>query len=415
MKRILILTYVTVLFSLLSSCIVIVRPGGGNPQSPEKIPEFTQENILLGENSALRNVFDVHYYDLSVEVIPDKKSLKGTVIMHATAIRDIKKLQIDLHSNFEITTLIDEETGTTLDYQRQERAVYVDINKKQGANFILKIDYQGKPIKAKKAPWLGGFVWKKDGKRNPWIGVACESAGASIWWPLKDHTSDEPDSMRMHYKVPKTLMAIGNGQLESVDTMNNHNVYNWFVSYPINSYNVTIYVGAFKKIEDSYIGISEKQLLINHYVLEENYQKAVEHFKQLKSILNVYENKFGEYPFYRDGFKLIESPYAGMEHQTAIAYGNEYKNDLFGKVDYIMLHETAHEWWGNSVTAGDFADIWLQEGFATYSEVVFLEEEYGVELALKHLKRFSWSITNKHPLVGIQDRRWFHYRKHIDA
>ncbi|MFD1551768.1 M1 family peptidase [Putridiphycobacter roseus] len=401
---------------LLGSCSIFgIHFEVHNPNHSGKTPHFSKETILLGELSKYRTCFDVFYYDLALDIAPESKSLNGTVEIHAEALTDFDTLQIDLHHNFEITALVEIESKRSLKYFRQKRAVFVLLSKQKNEKFSLKIAYNGKPIKAKKAPWKGGFVWKKDKEGNHWDGVACESIGPSIWWPLKDHASDEPDSMRLHYTVPSDLMAIGNGQYKGSTTVNNKSTYNWFISYPINTYNVSLYIGKFKLIQETYKGINGKSLAISHYVLEKNYEKAKTHFKQLHKHLALYEKRFGEYPWYNDGFKLVESPYPGMEHQTAIAYGNGYKNDADFETDYIILHETAHEWWGNSVTAKDLAHVWLQEGFATYAEVLYFEEKDGHTHYKNELHYKRIFIKNKYPIVVLEGRRWFHYRKNSDV
>lgn len=386
-----------------------------NPKRPGKLPVFSKEEILLGELTKFRTCFDVFYYDLSVNIDPLLKSLSGTVEIHSVAETDFDTLQIDLHPNFKINKLVDNTNERELPYNREERAVFIRTTKKKGEKFVLKIEYKGSPIIAKKPPWRGGFVWKKGKKKFPWIGVACESDGASIWWPLKDHTSDEPDSMRLHYSVPKDLVAVGNGIFEGKENKDTYSTYNWFVSYPINTYNVTVNVGNYKMIEDTFSGINDKKVALNYYVLPKNYEKAKSHFKQVHSILKIYEKRFGEYPWNRDGFKLIESPFAGMEHQSAIAYGNGYKNDVNVGTDYIILHEAAHEWWGNSITAKDLADVWIQEGFATYAEALYLEAKEGKNAYLTHLLIERLFIKNKYPVVGVRDRRWFDYKKGADV
>jgi len=385
-----------------------------NPNKAGKNPKFSRESVLLGEMTPLRSCYDVHYYDIAIAFDADEKSLDGTVEIHATAEADFTLLQIDLHPNFTIKKLIDQAGNNVLKYTQEERAIIIELTKKKGDDFIIEVAYEGKPVKAKKPPWKGGLVWKKDKEKNDWLGVACESEGASLWWPLKDHTADEPDSLRLHYTIPKGLMAVGNGQFEGMESSGDLNTYNWFVSYPINTYNVSFYVGDFVEIKDTYKGINGKELAISHFVLKKNEKKAREHFKQINNILKIYEEVFGEYPWYRDGFKLIESPYAGMEHQTAIAYGNGYKNDLYG-VDYIILHEIAHEWWGNSVTAVDLNDVWIQEGFATYAEALYFEKAEGSSQYRSHLQFNRIFIKNKYPVVGVKDRRWFHFRKGSDA
>ena len=285
----------------------------------------------------------------------------------------------------------------------------------KGKEIAIQVAYQGRPKKAAKAPWKGGFVWDKDKEGNDWIGVACQTDGASIWWPLKDHTSDEPDSMSLHYSVPKGLVAVGNGNLRGKDTSEHFDTYHWHVSYPINTYNVTLYAGNFVLLDETYMNPEGKRMDMHHYVLPNNLEKARDHFNQVHDIIAIFEKYFGPYPWFRDGFRLVESPYMGMEHQTAIAYGNGYSNDLAGGTDYIILHEAAHEWWGNGVTASDLGDVWLQEGFATYAEVVYLEEMVGKTVADDHLRWYRFFIKNKYPVVSPRDRRWFHFRKHGDV
>lgn len=401
--------------SLASCSLLGIHFKVHNPKKAGKMPDFSEETILLGELTPYRSCFDVQYYDLALDIDPDKKALSGTVEIHAKAMTDFDTLQIDLDPNFEITNLTELGTVQKTPYTRNERAIFVYIPHKKDDLFILQIQYHGIPIVAKKPPWKGGFVWKKDKEKNPWIGVTCETDGASIWWPLKDHTSDEPDSMRTHYTVPKGLTAVANGQL--IDSVNHENTttFNWFVSYPINTYNVSVYVGDFKPIHDTHKSINGKDIAITHYVLKPNHDKAKAHFQQVHPILDLYEKRFGPYPWQRDGFKLIESPYAGMEHQTAIAYGNGYKNELNSETDYIILHEIAHEWWGNSVTAQDLCDVWLQEGFATYAEALYFEENDISKSYNEHLQFNKLFIKNKYPVVGVCERRWFHYKKSSDA
>ena len=414
--RILIFIITIVQVLILSSCSIFgIHFEVHNPNKPGKIPVFSNEEVMLGELTSYRTCFDVNYYDLSVTINPDKKHLSGEVEIYSTAVSDFETFQLDLHANFEITSLVDIDTGKELVFTRKERAVFISLNKKIGDEFAVKVGYQGKPVVAKKPPWNGGFVWKTDKNKKPWVGVACESEGASIWWPLKDHTSDEPDSIRMHFSVPKSVMAVGNGQFEGKEEHEQFTTYNWFVSYPINTYNVTVYLGDFVKFTDYYTGISGKELALDYYVLPYNLDTAKVHFKQVSPILRVYEEKFGEYPWYRDGFKLVESAFAGMEHQTAIAYGNGYKNDADSVTDYIILHEIAHEWWGNSVTVHDLSDVWIQEGFATYAEALYMEAKGGKEAYEEEMLWSRIMIGNKYPIIGIEGRRWFDSKKNADV
>jgi len=273
----------------------------------------------------------------------------------------------------------------------------------------ITVFYEGQPQKAARPPWDGGFVWKKDKDGNPWIGVACELDGASLWWPVKDHLSDEPDSLQINVTIPEGFFCVSNGKLQQRIKENGRETFVWKTLYPINTYNATIYIGNFKHFTLPY----KKQdsiLNLDFYVLTYNLDKAKSHFQQASEIIRFYEMRFGDYPWWNEGYKLVESPYKGMENQTAIAYGNDYKNWIGKNFDYIILHETAHEWWGNSVSASDYAEIWLHEGFATYSEALYVEHTEGYNAYLKYLNFYSLLIRNKQPLIGPFDVNYWKYR-----
>ncbi len=301
--------------------------------------------------------------------------------------------------------------GHQLNYSRLYTAFYVKFNRQilKDERLYLTVYYQGRPQKAKKAPWDGGTVWKKDKDGHPFCGVACELDGASLWWPLKDHLSDEPDSAQMSFTVPQGLFCVSNGwlaerQIREVGT----ETFTWKVNNPINTYNITYYIGNYRVFQVPYHNETGTHNL-TYYVLPENLEKAKSHFKQTNDMLAFYEKTFGSYDWFNDGYKLVESPYAGMEHQTAIAYGNKYKNNYNG-FDYIILHETAHEWWGNSITVSDFADVWLHEGFATYSEALYVEHTKSYDAYLKYLYLYSLYIKNKKPMVGPKDVKYWTYK-----
>lgn len=402
------------LMFFLSSCGLLgVHLKLRNPKHPAQTLRFDEGTRLLGELSSLRKNFDVTFYALDIRLDPAQKSLSGWVEIRAVALHDIDSIQLDLEHSLVIDGLRwTNREGLALNYSRNHTAVYVALPHKvnAGENFTLHVSYHGKPISAPKPPWDGGVVWKKDKQKNDWAGVSCESQGASIWFPCKDHTSDEPDSASMRFTVPdRGLTVVSNGVFQGSEKKDGFESFSWKVHYPINLYNITFYLGNFGVIEDSYIGIHGKKLMMSHYVLIPHIDVAARHFKQVKDHLRIYEELYGEYPWYKDGFKLVESPYEGMEHQSAIAYGSGFRNDLYGIEDYVMLHETGHEWFGNAVTAADLADVWLQEGVTTYGEVLYLEKKYGYRDALNHLLFYRLLIKNKRPVVGPSDRRYFDY------
>lgn len=385
-----------------------------NPRHAGRYPAFDRETILLGELTPARSSFDVTFYDLDIDIDEKGSTVGGWVAVQARATNDIDSIQLDLDDPLAVKAITwQHRGGQALDYRRDGRALFIRLPQRlrNGELFTVQVQYGGVPVTAPKAPWRGGLVWKKDKENNDWIGVACESEGASIWFPCKDHTADEPDSARLRFSIPQSgLTVVSNGTFEGATVQGGREYFTWKVHNPINLYDITFYVGNFENITDTYTGIDGRKLAISHYVLKPNAAMAKEHFAAASNHLRVYEELYGPYPWYADGFRLVESPYAGMEHQTAIAYGNGYKNDLKGLEDYIMLHEIGHEWFGNAITASDLADVWLQEGVTTYGEVLYLEKQYGRNIALSHLNVYRLMIANKRPLVGPRDRRFFDYK-----
>ena len=379
------------------------------PKKAGKYPVFTLKDSLKGYLNDNRTCFDVNYYNLDIEFDIPNKSIDGKVDIQFTATKNLTLIQLDLYENMNITKV--EFEGKSLNYSRQFDAFYVTFNREIKKNEIATVTvfYNGKPQKAKKAPWDGGFVWKTDNSKQPWLGVACELDGASLWWPLKDHLSDEPDSAKMSFTVPQGLFCVSNGKL--IDRKlrgSDMETFTWKVTNPINHYNITFYIGNYRTFQIPYKKDSITHQL-TYYVLPQNLETAKKHFKQTNDMLHFYEETFGDYQWFDDGYKLVESPFAGMEHQSAIAYGDKYKNNYNG-FDYIILHETAHEWWGNSVSVGDFADIWLHEGFATYSEALYVEDLSGYKAYLTYLYNYSLTIKNKKPMVGPRDVKYWTYK-----
>jgi len=376
--------------------------------------EFGRKDSLRGNLTPIRTCYDVTFYDLKVMIDEQEKSIERSFnIIHFTALTDFSWFQIDLASNMEVQII--EFEKSQLEFSREFDAVYVYFNRevKKGEQLSIKVWYGGYPRVAVNAPWDGGFSWKKDNNGNPWIGVSCQGLGASVWWPNKDHQSDEPDSMRITCTARYPLKIIANGDLRSDTTVWNQyleswvNVSEWFVSYPINNYNVTLNIGDYKHFSDSYISLKDT-LRMDYYVLHDNLEKAKEHFKQVKPMMKCFENYFGEYPFWNDGYALVETPYLGMEHQSAIAYGNDYLPGYHGNTrfidglafDFIIVHESGHEWWGNSITTNDIADMWVHEGFCTYSEVLYVECMHGYDAMLSYVNNQKKSVRNDKAVIG---------------
>ena len=361
--------------------------------------EFTRSDSLRGHLNAFRSCFDVKFYDLGIHVDPLMKSISGSNQILMEAVTDFSSIQLDLFSNMVIDSIV--YAGQELPYTREGNAFYVHFPDiiQAGQQLNIRIHYHGAPIVAEHPPWEGGFIWAKDSLGRDWMAVSCEGTGASLWWPNKDHLSDEPDSMVVTLEIPGHLMGVSNGRLlDTVSLANGNRRWIWRISYPINNYNITLNIGYYSNFRDSYKGL-EGNLDLDYWVLDYNFEKAREQFRQVQPMLECYEHYFGPYPFRRDGYKLVEAPYWGMEHQSGIAYGNNYQDNEFG-FDYIIIHESAHEYWGNSVSVSDHGDMWVHESFATYAESLFMEYFHGTHAAIEYLEMQKESINNQQPIQG---------------
>ena len=375
---------------------------------------FSRKDSLRGNLTSLRTCYDVVFYDLFLNIDENSRSLVGSSnSIHFHAKENFNKIQIDLAQNMQINKI--EFLNEDLIFERDFDAVYIyfPMQIKKNEFHKIKVYYEGQPKIAKNPPWDGGFSWKQDENNNPWISVSCQGTGASTWWPCKDHQSDEPDSMQITGVVRSSLQFISNGNLrnqkEYFSEVLNSNIIesSWFVSYPINNYNVTLYIGDYVHFSDIYVK-NKDTLMLDYFVLKNNLIKAKNHFKQVKPMLKCFENYFGKYPYWNDGYALVEAPYLGMEHQSAIAYGNNYLAGYRGnisyidslKFDFIILHETGHEWWGNSITTNDIADMWVHEGFCTYAEVLYVECMYGYDKMLSYVNNQKKHVKNDRPIIG---------------
>jgi aminopeptidase N len=372
---------------------------------------FTKADTLRGKLSPERACYDVTYYDLHVALDIDKKFIKGFVEIEFNVEADFSMMQIDLYENMSISEITFYDKPLT--FQRIHSAVMVHLPEtlQKGEHHAIVVRYEGFPTTATNPPWDGGFVWSSDKNNNPWVAVACEGDGASLWWPCKDHLSDEPDSMFIHVAVPTGLVAISNGNLWKARRVGNgYTEFHWFVSYPINNYNVSINVGKYAHFADTYHSPDGDSLALDYYVLDYNVDKAKKHFQQVKPMLACYEKYFGKYPFWNDGYALVETPYLGMEHQSAIAYGNNYNRGYLGgmiprdmEFDYLIIHESGHEYFGNAISASDHADMWIHESFTTYMEALYVECMMGYADAVRYLESQRPFIRNAEPIVGPKD------------
>jgi len=367
--------------------------------------KYTEADTLRGSLRAER-AYDALKYHLKLKVDPSEKFIGGSNIITFKTEEELPVIQIDLFENMDIDSIVFH--GKNLQYNRKYNAVFIEFEEALAKNTTdsLEFFYSGHPTVAKNAPWDGGFVWTQDEQGNPWVGVAVQGTGASLWYPNKDHQSDEPESVQLDIAVPNGLMNVSNGRMiGKKDLGNGYTEWSWETVNPINNYDVMINIANYEHFSDKF-----QDLTLDYYVLPYNLEKAKKHFEEVQDMMTCFYEKMGPYPFVEDGYKLVETPYLGMEHQSAVAYGNKYMkgylgNDLSGtgvglKWDYIIIHESGHEWYGNSITAKDIADMWIHEGFTTYTEAIYTECGWGKEAALKYIKGQRANIQNRATIIG---------------
>ena len=376
---------------------------------PDKI--FTRQDTLRGSITPERAWWDLTYYHLDIVVSPSDSSIYGINTVTYRVLQSSRIMQIDLQEPLKITKAV--QNNSELRVKREGNVYLIELAEKQeqGKIYSVVITYGGKPKVSERPPWSGGITWKKDKKGLPFVASSCQGDGASLWWPCKDHMYDEPDSMLISVNVPGNLMDVSNGRLRSVIIQKNKTkTYNWFVGNPINNYGVNINIADYAHFSEIFNG-EKGPLDCNYYVLKEDLEKAKLQFKQAPMMLSAFEHWFGPYPFYEDGYKLVEVPYLGMEHQSSVTYGNGFENGYRGtdlsntgwglKFDFIIIHESAHEWFGNSITYEDIADMWVHESFANYAESLYVEYYYGKEAGSEYVLGTRSNIQNDKPIIGI--------------
>lgn len=377
----------------------------------EKKETHTRADSLRGMLTPLRTCYDINYYHLDVKFDIDKKYISGSNLFKFTATQNFTKLQFDLYANLKVDKV--EYKGKELPFTREATAVFVTFPKAitKGSKDEFTVYYSGNPTVAKRAPWDGGIVFTTDSLGKPYVATACQGAGASIWWPTKDHQADEVDSALISISVPKGLKNVSNGRLRKVTELpDGYTRFDWFVANPINNYDIAANIADYTHFEDSYDG-EEGKLTLDYWVLPYHLDLAKKQFERdVKRMLKSFEYWFGPYPWYKDGYKLVETPHLGMEHQSAVAYGNKYRNGYLGRDlsgtgrgltwDFIIVHESGHEWFGNNITSKDIADMWIHESFTNYSESLFIESYYGKQAGLEYVQGTRKNIQNDMPIIG---------------
>jgi aminopeptidase N len=372
--------------------------------------KFTRADTLRGSITPERAWFDVLYYDLKVTVHPSDKSIEGSNTISYKVLEPNEVMQIDLQSPMKIDKIVQDEKEIA--FSSEGDAHFLKLQKKQHPGNVekLTIYFSGKPTVARRPPWDGGFTWEKDSNGKDFVATSNEGIGSSVWWPLKDHPADEPDNgITIAVTAPKDLMDVSNGRLKEVIENKNTKTWVWQVVNPINAYGVDINIGDYVHWSEKFEG--EKGTLdMDYYVLRENEAKAKEQFKQAPMMMKAFEYWFGPYPFYEDGYKLVEVPYLGMEHQSSVTYGNKFENGYLGrdlsetgwglKFDFIIIHESGHEWFANNITNSDVADMWIHEGFTNYSENLYLDYYFGKKASAEYVIGTRKKIMNSRPIIG---------------
>jgi aminopeptidase N len=395
-------------FIFLFFFIFNTSQGQGLLEKKEKT--FTRQDTLRGSITKERAWWDVKYYHLDIKVNPADSTISGSNTIKYQVVQEYNNMQIDLQNPMVINKVI--QDGKVLKYRREGNAFFIELIAPQTKGVVkeLTIFYSGKPKVAVNPPWDGGITWKKDNNGNPFISSSCQGLGASVWWPNKDHMYDEVDNMLISVNVPEKLTNVSNGRLLSVKQLKDGTkTYNWYVSNPINNYGVNINIGDYTSFSEKYKG-EKGNLDCTYYVLKDNLAKAKIQFQDVPRMLKAFEHWFGPYPFYADSYKLVEAPYLGMEHQSSVTYGNGYENGYLGrdlsgtgwglKFDFIIIHESGHEWFANNITYKDIADMWIHESFTNYSESLFLEYYYGKEAGYAYVRGIRKNIENDKPIVG---------------
>lgn len=389
------------------------------PSAAQDTTRYTRADTLRGSNGPGREWWDVAYYDLHVRVNPADSSIGGRNRITYRVLRPGQEMQIDLQVPLEVDSILQDRRA--LRYRRDGNAFFVTLAARQRVGEVrtVTVHYHGRPRAARRPPWDGGFIWARDSLGNHWVATANEGLGASAWWPNKDHLADEPDSQRIAITVPDPMVNVSNGRLRgTVRNADGTTTFEWFVSSPINNYNVTINAGTYAHFSDTLAGESGP-LTLDFWPLSSHLEAARRQWRQVQPLLRCYESWFGPYPWYEDGYKLVETPHLGMEHQSAIAYGNHFVNGYFAgrgpdgrpsgrdlsgtgiglQWDFIIVHESAHEWWGNSISMQDHADMWIHESFGNYAENIYTECLLGRAAGAAYVIGSRRNIRNDRPII----------------
>ena len=387
--------------ALLLTCLF---SGCGPSSVRAQSDPYASGGVLSPEQAS----YDVTYYDLDLRVNPADSSIGGSLTAAVRIVQPLHHLVLDLDPrlNVEGVSLVEMERDQTLPYRREGGKLWIDLlsTRQPQTDVAVRVQYGGKPRIAPNPPWDGGFTWARTPDGEPWIATSCQVIGADVWWPVKDHPSDEPDSMALHISVPESLVVASNGRLEGVTPAGQGwQTYHWFISTPINVYNVALNIAPYRLVEDTHVGPDGVSYPVVFYVLPSDYDRGVRFMAEIHDHLRFFEETVGPYPFRADKYGVAQTPHLGMEHQTIIAYGANFENDAMTGRDWgfdaLHHHELSHEWWGNLVTNVDWSDMWIHEGFGTYMQALYMERLEGIEGYHAYMNGSRGGISNRQPVA----------------
>ncbi len=377
------------------------------PAATAQRPKNSSGGELLPEEAA----YDVRHYGLVLAVDPEERAIEGTLTLRADLVAESDQLIFDLADELELSAV--RLNGTLVDFERgdAQRVSFSAEGLEVGTSFEVEVDYGGKPRRAPQPPWRGGFTWDKTKDGSPWIATTCQGEGADLWWPCKDHPSDEPDGMDLEITVPSPLVVASNGRLIETRKSGNEITYHWRVTTPISNYTVALNIAPYVTLTQDYESTGGETMPVTYWVLPENKAEGAKILPEFIEHLAFYEDVFGPYPFRGDKYGVVETPHLGMEHQSIIAYGNRYRGDPNFDYDWLHHHELAHEWWANLVTARDWNDFWIHEGIGTYCQALYLERKFGVAELNQKMELDRRQIANRGPVAprGAKDTTWMYF------
>lgn len=398
------------LIIVILGLLILLQTGSSHFAQTDKV---TRQEMLRGSITPEREWWDVQHYHLKVAFVPETRRLKGSNEIAFKTLKAGNKMQIDLQPPLAITKVT--HGDSQLKFEREGNVYWISFEKDIPKDVEDKIEifYEGVPVVSRNPPWVGGISWGRDDLGEYFINTTCEGIGASIWWPNKDHGYDEPDrGINIDVTVPENLTAVSNGRLTKTDhdTGDKTKTFHWEVRNPINNYGVNVNIGNYVHFSEKYQG-EGGVLDMDYWVLAHQKDAAIRQFKEVPRMMKAFEHWFGKYPFYEDSYKLVTVSYPGMEHQSSVTYGNWFRNGYLNrdmsrtgvgfKFDFIIIHESAHEWFGNNISMKDAADMWIHESFANYSESLFVEYHFGKKDAEDYMIGTRRGIRNDRPIIGI--------------